>query len=543
MNVITVRPTSQRRTRESWPPVGLCYGRLSSNDGLGSVAYTACYHCELLFEVDDVPTEPAMPCPQCGQALDPYEPDPEAAPGLDSEPPPPSILATQTFGDLAQSVRDKLAVAPPPAAVPRANAAVSRANAAVPRANAAVPRANAVVDLSPPGAARGGQRGTKVLDIHAAQSELDALAAGAMEETGLSPAVPARSATLTPPPVKRAEAPLALEPIGGSRAQRSIGPPSTPPIGPPSAPPIGPPHETGHAPSASELPPRKSRLPMIIGGLGALAMLGMVTAFFLRRGGDGVPAPASAAGPPSAAATQGVGLLSQSLADALAELPEARVGLEIDPAMPWLAAGPEGLSTSFGAVPGVPAITVPSAQVEKTAGGSEFVRPLKTLLVAHDAQGPRLLFALDKNADARTLMRFAAAGHEAGFRKPALAISRDGSPAMLPFEVYDPTTPPPSTGLVQISIGSLTLKADALDAQGAVQSFGTPIRHKDPGAKPDLDALTTRLDSLKVSNADVKRAVVWANPEMTVTDLARVLERVYSGGGKARFAEIALAIR
>ena len=499
------------------------------------MAYTACYHCELLFEVDDVPTEPAMPCPQCGEALDPYEPDPEAAPGLDSEPPPPSLLATQTFGDLAQSVRDKLAVAPPPAAVPRANAAVPRANAAVPRANAAVPRANAVVDLSPPSAARGGQRGTKVLDIHAAQSELDALAAGAMEETGLSPVAPARSATLTPPPVKRAEAPLTLEPIGGSRAHRPIGPPSTPPITPP--------RQTGHPPSVSELPPRKSRLPMIIGGFGALAILGMVTAFFLRRGGDGVPAPASAAGPPSAAAARGVGLLSQSLADALAELPEAREGLEIDPAMPWLAAGPEGLSTSFGAVPGVPAITVPSAQVEKTAGGSEFVRPLKTLLVAHDAQGPRLLFALDKNADARTLMRFAAAGHEAGFRKPALAISCDGAPAMLPFEVYDPTTPPPSTGLVQISIGSLTLKADALDAQGAVQSGGTPIPHKDPGAKPDLDALTTRLDSLKVSNADVKRAVVWANAEMTVTDLARVLERVYWGGGKARFAEIALAIR
>lgn len=579
------------------------------------MAYRACYHCELLFDVDDT-TSGGMPCPQCGQPLEPYTPPDEQA--LESElygeeveaqqstllgeavpaPVNPAIVATHAFDGLSSAVREQLA----------ARQASLSSEMAQARPTAQVPTPAPLMDQLPGGK---GPNATRILDISGNQSVIEAMVADvnppvldepepqrtmAIDTSGsaLSPTasqearfgnapakasgrhtriegiaildVPAPAPTFspvdTPPPVKRPEAPPPLEPIA-QPAPRTTQPPPRSTQPPPRA--TGDIRRTANMPAVGVSQPTPapvssaarapagggSKKGLIIGVVAVLLLGGGGTAAYLLtrdRGGvaPAVDTPAEPSGAPGSAAAEATGdKLAAALGDAQAELPRAKGGDAIMSDAPFLVGGPEGLSTSFGGVPGLPSLTLPEPQIDRDAGG-EWVKPLKSMLEGNLGANPgRLVMALDYRADARTAIRLVYSAHKAGFRQFGLGVDRapDGR-ASLAFTLQPSGVPLPTGGAMIISVGSISVKVDAQDANGTVLSDGVAVPHKDAGGtRPDLDGVVARIQTILAAQPTVKRALIYPNPEMTMEQLASVVDRVSSLNGKPLFSEVSLAIR
>jgi hypothetical protein len=588
--------------------------------GLPAVAYRACYHCELLFDVDDSPSG-GMPCPQCGQPLEPYTPPDEQA--LESElygeeaeaqqstllgeavpaPVNPAIVATHAFDGLSSAVREQLA----------ARQASLSSEMAQARPTAQVPTPAPQLDQLPGGK---GPNATRILDVSGNQAAIEAMVADVrppvMDEpepqrtmaidTSASPLAPptasqeARFGNVsdkvsgrhtriegipvldapvppptfspvdTPPPVKRPEPPPPLEPIGPpAPSPRATQPPPRTTQPPPRAsgdirrtasmPAVGVPQPTlAPAPvsTAARAPAGSGSKKGLIIGLVAFVLLGGggAAAFFLTR--DKTPAApvgepaAEPSGAPGSTAAEATGdKLATALGDAQAELPRAKGGDPIMSDAPFLVGGPEGLSTSFGGVPGLPSLTLPEPQIDKDAGG-EWVKPLKSMLEGNLGGNPgRLVMALDYRADARTAIRLVYSAHKAGFRQFGLGVDRGGDGrASLAFTLQPSGVPLPTGGAMIISVGSISVKVDAQDANGTVLSDGVAVPHKDAGGtRPDLDGVVARIQTILAAQPSVKRALIYPNPEMTMEQLASVVDRVSSLNGKPLFSEVSLAIR
>jgi hypothetical protein len=79
---------------------------------------------------------------------------------------------------------------------------------------------------------------------------------------------------------------------------------------------------------------------------------------------------------------------------------------------------------------------------------------------------------------------------------------------------------------------------------GTVLSDGVAVPHKDAGGtRPDLDGVVARIQTILAAQPSVKRALIYPNPEMTMEQLASVVDRVSSLNGKPLFSEVSLAIR
>jgi hypothetical protein len=315
------------------------------------------------------------------------------------------------------------------------------------------------------------------------------------------------------------------------------------------------PGRTGTQPPsrATKPPTSAARTPAPSGGSSKLVVILIAALVVLGGGGAAVwyfvlrkpPAPpveTPVEAPKSAEAP--ADKLSAAMADSQAELPPATSGESIKPDAPFLVGGPEGLTTSFGGVPGLPSLTLPDPQIDKDAGG-EWVKPLKAMFEGSLGANPgRLLMAIDYRADARTVVRLAYSGYKAGFRQFSLGVDRgtDGR-GSLPFTIQPAGAPLPPEGAMVVSVGSISVKVDAQDAAGTMLSDGVAVPHKEPGAKPDVDAVAARIETLLKAHPGIKRALVYPNPEMTMEVLAGVLDRVSSNKGKALFSEVSLAIR
>ena len=574
------------------------------------MAYKACYHCELLFDVDDVGPNEVMPCPQCGQALEPYQPAderafdnalyPEAEPEGqqdnssligDAVPAPvnAAIVATHAFDGLSSSVREQLAVR-------QANLSSEMAQAR-PTAQAPTPFPGDAQDSGK------GENRTRILDVTDAKDKIDAMVASAAAGAptadvenrfgsqvssgsrntriegvpilGVPVAPPAFSAVETPPPLVRNEPPPPLEPIGPNAPRRQTQPPpveasrrtqampalavmpppaaSTPrsPTGrnqPVAITPIPQPDEVSDVRPAGRQGSGGGGKGKLIAIVAAVVVLGGggTAAFLLTRHPSApVVAPTDTPTPTSDAPhsdAPSADPFTAALADAQAELPRAKVGDGIKEGAAFVAGGPEGLSTSFGAVPGLPSVTLPEPQIDRDAGG-EWVKPLKGLLESNVGGNPgRLTLALDFHVDAKTCLRLVYSGFKGGFRQFGLGVDRgpEGH-GQLAFSLTPKGTPLPAEGAIMVSVGSISVKADVQDATGAIVSDGIAVPHKDPGARPDLDALQTRIDALLKAHPAVKRVIVYPNPEMSLEQLAAVVERVGPGGN--HIPEVSIGLR
>lgn len=592
----------------------------------GAVAYRACYHCELLFDVDDTTSAEAMPCPQCGQPLEAYQPPDENA--LESElygeaeaqqstllgesvpaPVNPAIVATHAFDGLSQAVRDQLAARQ---ASLSSEMAQARPTAQVPTP---APQGGPIGQVGPMGGGKG-PNATRILDISANQAEIDAMVAGAEPElkpvaaadqrtmaldvsaadlgpppaappavtaTGtasrfdtpakasgrhtrieglpiadapIGPSAPVVSPVETPPPVARVEPPPPLQPIGGPPTRSTVAPPAQGDARRTSAMPavkVGGPTPAGPSGAVSAGGASASRrsggkAPLVIALSVVVLGGGAAAAYFLTRGGSPAVAPGEATGAGGAVASAASSAkpadpLAAALGDAQAELPAATGGEPLDEGVAFLVGGPEGLSTSFGGVPGLPSLTLPEPQIDRDSGG-EWVKPLEALLKGN--RGPdqsRLDLALDEGADARTAVRITYSAHRAGFREFGLVVDREGKGRVaLPFSLQPAGGTLPASGAMVISVGSISVKVDAQDANGTQLSDGVAVPHKD-GTKPDLDGVVARIEAILSAQPGVKRALVYPNPEMTIGQLAGVVDRVSAKNGKRLFADVSLAIR
>ena len=581
-----------------------------------AVAYRACYHCELLFDVDDATPGGGMPCPQCGQPLEAYQPPDEQA--LESElygeeddeaeaqqstllgeslaaPASASIVATHAFDGLSSGVREQLAARQ---ASLSSEMGQARPTAQVPTP---VPLSNAQAEAL--------ENKTRILDISGNQAAIEAMVASSQSSSISSmgsmasmptlpapepmqpmtidrsspapsptasqaarfalasaddsgrhtrmldlagpPKAPTFSPVGTPPPMVRVDPPAMMEPIVVPVAPRATVPPPpeprrlTPPVGTPRAPTPVAVQSAARAPAARAPAASGGRKTGLIIGVVAVVVLGGgAAAFFLTREKTVAPPPSETAAPGSPAPAGVTGdKLAAALADSQAELPRTKGGDPIMSDAPFLVGGPEGLSTSFGGVPGLPSLTLPDPQIERDASG-EWVKPLKNMLTGNLGANPgRLVMALDYRTDARTAIRLAYSAHKAGFRQFGLGVDRGAEGrGSFAFTVQPAGVPVPTGGAMVISVGSISVKVDAQDAAGATLSDGVAVSHKE-GTRPDLDGVVARIETILAANPGVKRALIYPNPEMTMEQLANVVERVSSHNGKSLFSEVSLAIR
>jgi len=495
------------------------------------VAYQACYACQLLFEVDDAASGAAMPCPQCGAPLEAYTPEVEAevvdasvdAAVVDLASAPASIVATHAFDGLSAAVREELA------------------------ARQANPERAAKV------------RGTKVLDLNRPAGASDMLADAAVEppptaeverhrpSVGLNSSVFADDSVPVETPTRRGpqrEVDAANLPSRRTQSMPVVDVSARSAVEPRIAPVPVAVNDSGAPLNGRGGRGRIARLALV--GAGAVALV--AGALWALRGpttgekSGGGPTPAASVASSAPVQTEAARMV-KTLTDALGELPAARGGEPLPTGnFVWVAGGPEGLSGSFGGVPGLPSANIPANQIDVDPLG-EGIKSLSTQLGGLAGKGERLGLALHRKVSTRTLLLFAMSAYRAGFREVGLVVERPDGPGWLPLGVHPSVSPLPTAGAVSVSLGSMMVKADTLGAEGKPMSDGVGVPHKEGTNRPDLAALDARLDALQRAAPAVRSAIVYGNPEMALDELCTVLERVLGTADKGRFASVSLGVR
>lgn len=497
------------------------------------MAYQACYACQLLFEVDDAASGAAMPCPQCGAPLEAYTPEVEAevvdasvdVAAVDLASTPASIVATHAFDGLSAAVREELA-----------------ARQASPE-RAAKARGTKVLDLNRPGGASDLLEGADAAVEPPPTAEVPRHRPAA----GLNSSVFADDSVPVEVPPKRApqrDADTANAPARRTQSMPALDVSARSAVEPRIAPVPVAFNDTGAPLSGRGGLSQTTRLALV--GAGALALV--AGGLWAVRGpspevSTGGAAPTAASAALSAPAQAEAARMVQTLSDALGELPAARGGEPLPKGMfVWVAGGPEGLSGSFGGVPGLPSANIPANQIDVDPLG-EGIKSLATQLGGLAGKGERLGLALHRKVTTRTLLLFAMSAYRAGFREVGLVVERPDGPGWLPLGVHPSVSPLPATGAISVSLGSMMVKADSLGADGKPTSDGVGVPHKEGSNRPDLAALDARLDTLQRSAPAVRNAIVYGNPDMALDELCTVLERVLGTVDKGRFASVSLGVR
>ncbi len=538
------------------------------------VAYKACFQCELLFEVDEESAGRGMSCPQCGGPLDDYAaagdevgheaPEPAETVALPQEAAESGIVSTRAFDGLAAAVREQL------------EARKSRREAAEAAPDPAPAERPVAAAVGPP---PGGSYGTKILDLSSAEAggaagdpigPGEVLEPTAMLGKDLSAAVRAAERPLPaePPPPVAEETPKPKRRYGAppgseDQARRTMVADVDELEGRTPAPKGGPAAPRGGASATASGPPADARRsapqprPRSSGGAGRVVLIVLLLVVVGAGGGAALwwfvlrEKPQTVAKPDDAAPVREPDFdekLGRMLEDGQAVLPVVTTELTLAES-PFIAGGPEGLSTSAGVIPGLPSVKINEPLVESDGGG-EWVSTLKTALDPASGDGSaRLALALDGSVPLKTITRLAYSGFKAGFRKFALVVGRgNGAPGergLLPFTLQLPETKAPAPAAVVIRIGSRGMLVAVQGPDGndldPAERANIPRREKDNGL--DLTILGEKLDALSAAHADVKAAIIYANDDLKLEQLAQIVAIVRNGAEKARFPEVALSTR
>jgi hypothetical protein len=494
-----------------------------------------------------------MACPQCGGALDDYEAPADEVEGADpalaetgaipQDLADAGIVSTRAFDGLAAAVREQL------------EARKSKRAEPVPEARP--------VPVAVPAPAAGGY-GTKILDLSAPENagvagapidQSEPLEPTAMLGKELSAAVRAAERPLPPEPPPAEEAPKPKRRYGAppgseDQARRTMVADVDQLSG-------------GGAPRAEEGPPAEVRRqappaprPKPSGGAGKIVLVVLLLVVVGAGGGAALwwfvlrnkPQPVATHETPPAPEPKFDEKMGRMLEDGQAVLPVVATEMTLEES-PFIAGGPEGLSSSAGVIPGLPSVKINEPLVESDAGG-EWVSTLKTALDPAAGNGSaRLALALDGSVPMKTITRMAYSGFKAGFRKFGLVVGRgDGAPGergVLPFALQLPETQLPAPAAVVIRIGSRGVnvavqKPDGADVDASERAT-IPRRENDNGL--DLKGLGEKLDALSAAHADVKSAVIFANDDLKLDQLAQVVALVRRGPEKPRFPEVSLSTR
>ena len=279
---------------------------------------------------------------------------------------------------------------------------------------------------------------------------------------------------------------------------------------------------------------------IVVGALGALGAA--VTAIVWVVNGDVSkdPAPAAPAEPRVLSWSE---RLEQVLDESGIALPVVRGSKPLSES-PYVAGGPDGLTTSMGPVPGLPSVLVPPPLVQSDKVG-KWVGPLKSSL-GRVAKGPKslLLLAIDGSTRTEVVSQFAYSGHKAGIRRFGLVVGRqeENAKGHLPVTLKLPGSPLPANGAVVVRVGKLGFHVTVQSADGASVSKGDPIVPRRVGTHQlDMKGLGDRLVALARDFPSVSYVVLYARSDLPVDTLAALISRIRTSAIE-RFEGVALAL-
>ncbi|MBU1432880.1 hypothetical protein KKF91_20260 [Myxococcota bacterium] len=362
----------------------------------------------------------------------------------------------------------------------------------------------------------GEHRSTRILDLNGDLPEV-------MPPTQLlqhaqpNPPAPAAAASQTPP------APARLS--GGGLQARLSGEPASSAGG---APPLRRPRDAVKDPNRPTMmamgPPLPQRPWALIvgGGLGALALVGGLLFWLLSSPKASVEAETP---PPPPPPLSWEAQLVKQLESAAAALPVAE-GTEPLLEGPYLAAGPEGLYTHFGAIPGLPSSLEPKGTQAADARGA-WSRPVFQALSAQGAPAPLFALALDAQVPVEVALRMGYAAQRAGYEGLGLVVHRSdaaGKLGLLAFKVHDQAAPFPAQGALDLRVGRLGFNVSVRDGQRQRISQGEPrIKRREKGDRLDFFALEKRLAALGEAHPKINQVVFFPLPKMTLEEITQIL--------------------
>lgn len=511
------------------------------------MSYRACFDCELIFEVDDVPGVESMTCPQCGGGLEVYVPEAEEL-SADEE---PHIAATAAVEGLSEAVAQNLlsreVLAEPVETEPDPTDGFNEAEPT---------RAQAAADTPPPerkplpeithrkrprfgqtpqnqGRATGGK--TRVL-----QAVDNLVATGDQEALGIAPeaGVPEMAPTAMlegalPPMPERGPDPM-LPPRSNNTGEHAVVAPTAP---------LG-----GHMSAPVTLPPpsrRKSRWPLVVMALLVLGGGGAGAWWFMGQPGvsDGNDTPDAQPDSAPPAALSWTARIEKQVEDGQAGLAVVSGLPAVEEGGPFVAGGPEGVMTSEGPVTGMPTTRVRKDILDTDADG-QWVRPLvHTLQRAKSDAKQRFSLALDAKMPAGDVVRLAYAAFKYGHRDFGLVVARaDGGLGAVPFKVArDSDAALPFQ--LQIRIGRTRGFNVTVRQNNKVVSEEPRLIDRNASGKLDMRALGDRLTQLAQDHPGVPTVVIHPQPDMTLATLVQVIATVRGRGETPRFGELRLGVR
>lgn len=234
--------------------------------------------------------------------------------------------------------------------------------------------------------------------------------------------------------------------------------------------------------------------------------------------------------------------LEKQIKDGQATLPTVAAAAPLDES-PWIAGGPEGMTTSLGLVTGMPSTVIREGAVVTDDAGAYLPAVQQKLAEGTPTAETRLLVGLPADLRVADLRHMADAGRRAGHGTFALLVDQSATPGqlgVLPFLLDPKGTPLPATGAIVVRVGTLGLHVSARGADNASLSEGEPQIPRQ-GEALDLDAFTERLATLREAHPDINRVIIHPSTDMKLADFAPLLSRVYLGKAGKRFPEIAIA--
>lgn len=207
----------------------------------------------------------------------------------------------------------------------------------------------------------------------------------------------------------------------------------------------------------------------------------------------------------------------------------------------WLALGLESARGSLGVIPGLTSLRVLMRVVTEDSEGGH--APAITQALEAALPAPRVGIALDPAASAEDLAIVARSLQKGGQSHFGLLVERrmDGRVAHFPFVMGSGDVP--AVGHAVIKVGNLGVRADVVGRDGVVvPPEGRLIKDQENG-QLDFKAVDERLGNLSRRHPLVRVATVHLETGLDIVSIVSLLERVRIGPDKERFVQIRLVVR
>lgn len=214
---------------------------------------------------------------------------------------------------------------------------------------------------------------------------------------------------------------------------------------------------------------------------------------------------------------------------------------------PFIIGGPEGLITSAGAVPGLPAASRKALAGALESNDDEaWLRNLDTAMKT--ASGGTALMALDQGLDAHALSLVGRSLYRAGFEQLALVVREGGQLAVVPFELRTLEDPIPASGAVVLYIGQRQATVTLQDGEGQTIAQSPERLAVGEGGTLDLAALSTQMRALRSARGEGdedpwRSAVIRGGGDIALSHLAALMSHLRAEGDGGDFQTLAVTTR